>query len=150
MMKLRADHVAGAFFVTAGLAVIALSTDLPFGQLSMPGAGFLPEIIAVLIIVLGGSLFFRAGESPSFAEIEWDDSHHALQVLAISGVAVALYTQLGFIITMIAMMLALMVIIERKNILRAAAYAACVAIVTYIVFVHVLQSPLPPGVLGYW
>jgi hypothetical protein len=149
-MKLRADHVAGAFFVAVGLLVIALSGDLPFGQLSMPGAGFLPLIIAVMIIVFGGSLFLRASESPSFAEIEWDDSRHALQVIAITGVAVALYTMLGFIVTMILMMLALMVIIERKNVVRAAGYSVCVAIVTYITFVHLLQSPLPPGVLGYW
>ena len=27
---------------------------------------------------------------------------------------------------------------------------AGVAIVTYIAFVHVLRSPLPTGVLGYW
>ena len=48
------------------------------------------------------------------------------------------------------MMLALLVVIERKNILRAAAYSVGVAIVTYVIFVHLLQSPLPPGVLGYW
>ncbi len=42
-MTLRADHVAGAAFVVFGLLVIALSGDLPFGQLSMPGAGFLPQ-----------------------------------------------------------------------------------------------------------
>ncbi len=149
-IKLRADHVAGTFFVGAGLAVIALSGDLPFGQLSMPGAGFLPELIAILIIVLGASLYFRASESPSFAEIEWDDGRHALQVLVITGVAVSFYIYLGFIITMILMMLTLMVVIERKNILRAAAYSAGVALVTYSVFVHLLQSPLPPGILGYW
>jgi hypothetical protein len=149
-MHIRADHVAGSFFVAVGLAVIALSTDLPFGHLSMPGAGFLPEIVAVLIILFGGSLFFRAKESPSFAEIEWDDAPHALKVLAISSIAAALYLALGFIVTMVLMMLALLVIIERKNVLRAGFYAACVTVVTYIVFVHVLQSPLPPGVLGYW
>jgi putative tricarboxylic transport membrane protein len=149
-MNLRADHVAGAFFVVIGLLVIVLSGDLPFGQLSMPGAGFLPLLIAGMIILFGGSLFLRARESKSFSEIPWDDSRHALQVIGITGIAVALYTALGFIITMILMMIALLVIIERKNVLRATAYSAVVAVVTYITFVHLLQSPLPPGVLGYW
>jgi hypothetical protein len=149
-MNMRADHVAGAFFVALGLFVIALSGDLPFGQLSMPGAGFLPMIIATMIIVFGASLFLRARESRAFSDLAWDDSRHALQVIAITAVATALYTVLGFIITMILMMLALLVIIERKNILRAAAYSAVVAIVTYATFVHLLQSPLPPGVLGYY
>ena len=149
-MKLRSDHVAGAFFVGAGLLILVLSGDLPFGQLSMPGAGFLPVIVAVLIILFGGLLFVRASESAAFSEIAWDDTRHAIQVVAITAAAVALYTSLGFIITMILMMLALLVVIERRNIVRAAAYSACVAIVTYITFVHLLQSPLPPGVLGYY
>ena len=149
-MKLRADHVAGAFFVAIGLAVIALSGDLPFGQLSMPGAGFLPRIVAVLIIVFGGSLFLRARESPAFAEIAWDDGWHALQVIAITAAAISLYIVLGFVITMLLMMIVLMIVIERKNVLRAAAYSACVVLVTYITFIHVLRTPLPPGVLGYY
>ena len=44
-MQLRADHVAGAAFVGFGALVIALSGDLPVGQLSMPGSGFLPRIV---------------------------------------------------------------------------------------------------------
>jgi len=149
-MKLRADHVAGAFFVAIGLLVIVLSSDLPYGQLSMPGAGFLPRIVAVLIILFGGSLFLRARESPTFSEIAWDDGRHALQVIVITAIAVSLYIVLGFLITTLLMMIALMIVIERKNVLRAAAYSACVVVVTYITFVHVLRAPLPPGVLGYY
>jgi hypothetical protein len=149
-MTLRADHVAGGFFVAFGIAVIALSGDLPFGHLSMPGAGFLPRIVAVFIIILGASLFLRAHESPAFVSIPWDDGRHALQVVAIIAAAVALYVTLGFVLTMVLMMAALMVVIERNTVLRAAGYSIGVAIVTYIVFVHMLRSPLPTGVLGYW
>ena len=52
-MSLRSDHVAGAAFVVFGGLVIALSGDLPVGQLSMPGSGFLPMIVAVLTIIFG-------------------------------------------------------------------------------------------------
>jgi len=149
-MNLRADHVAGVFFVAAGLTVIALSGDLPVGRLSMPGAGFLPMLVAVLIIILGISLFFRASESHPFSAINWDDAKHAAAVILITAAAVALYVSLGFIITMILMMIALMVVIERKNIVRASLYSAFVVVLTYLVFVHLLQSPLPGGVLGYF
>ena len=149
-MTLRADHVAGSFFVAVGLAILALSGDLPFGQLSMPGAGFMPEIVAVLVIVFGLSLALRASESPPFAQIVWDDGWHALLVIVIAAAAIAFYIQLGFIIAMIAMMIALMVVIERKNVARAAVYSGAVVIVTYVVFVHVLNAPLPPGIIGYW
>jgi hypothetical protein len=147
---LRADHIAGAFFVAAGLAVIALSGDLPTGQLSMPGAGFLPGIVAVLIIVLGASLFLRAHESPAFASIAWDDGPHAGKVILITAAAVALYVKLGFIVTMVLMMATLMIVIERKDIARVLAYSLAIAGGTYVVFVYVLRSPLPTGILGYW
>jgi len=149
-MTLRADHVAGGFFVAVGLAILALSGDLPFGQLSMPGAGFMPEIVAVLVIIFGASLVLRASESPPFAEIAWDDGKHALMVIVIAGAAIAFYISLGFIISMIAMMIALMTLIERKNLLQAAGYSVAVVIVTYVTFVHVLNAPLPPGIVGYW
>ena len=64
---MRADHVAGAAFVVFGLLVIALSGDLPIGQLSMPGSGFLPKIVATLTIVFGLALIVRAGESAPFS-----------------------------------------------------------------------------------
>jgi hypothetical protein len=149
-MTLRADHVAGAFFVAVGVLVVALSGDLPLGGLSMPGAGFMPLLVAALIIVFGLSLFLRARESKPFAEIAWDDGKHAAAVLGITTIAVALYVTLGFIITMVLMMVALLVIIEKRNIVRAGLYSVVVAVTTYLIFVHMLQSPLPPGVLGYY
>lgn len=148
-MKLYADHVAGGFFVVLGAAVIALSGDLPFGQMSMPGAGFMPILIAVLLIVFGAALVLRARENRPFSDIGWDDGRHAAQVLAITVVAVALYATLGFVITMTAMMAFILIVIERRNVLRAAAYSVVVVVTTYVVFVHLLQSPLPDGLLGY-
>jgi hypothetical protein len=148
-MNLRADHVAGAFFVAVGVFVIALSGDLPVGRLSMPGAGFMPLLLAGFIILFGASLFWRSRESKGFSEIAWDDGKHAAAVIVITTIAVGLYATLGFIVTMILMMMALLVAIERRNILLAGLYSIAVTVATYLVFVHVLQSPLPTGILGY-
>ena len=75
IMTLRADHVAGAFFVGFGMLVIALSGDLPIGSLSIPGSGFLPKILAVLTILFGVVLVAararRASPSPSWT---WSDA----------------------------------------------------------------------------
>jgi len=142
-MNLRADHVAGAAFVVLGGAVIALSGDLPTGRLSMPGSGFLPMILAVLMIVFGLALFVRARESGTLSSVPWDDGKHALTVIVIAAIAIALYTKLGFIITMMLMMASLLIIIERKNPLRAAAYSVGVVVVAYVCFAFLLKSPLP-------
>ena len=36
-MILRRDHVAGGAFIVAGVLVLAVSGDLPFGTLASPG-----------------------------------------------------------------------------------------------------------------
>lgn len=142
-MTLRADHVAGAAFIVFGALVIALSGELPVGQLSMPGSGFLPKIVAVLTMVFGLVLMLRGNESPHYSEISWSDGRHALMVAAIAAIGIALYTQLGFIITMLAMVVALLVAIERRNPLYAFGYGAGVVLLTYVTFEYLLKTPLP-------
>jgi putative tricarboxylic transport membrane protein len=148
-MTVRADHVAGAAFVGFGVLVFALSGDLPTGHLSMPGAGFMPRLIAGLTILLGLSLVFRARESEPFASIDWSDLRHAAPVVAITAAAIAVYTVLGFIVTMVLLMLALLTLVERRNIFRAALFSVIVAMGAYGVFAILLQAPLPIGPLGF-
>ncbi len=47
----------------------------------MPGAGFMPMMVAVLTIIFGLALFLRARESVPFSELYWDDGKHAASVL---------------------------------------------------------------------
>jgi len=142
-MILRADHVAGAAFVIFGAAIIALSRDLPVGQLSMPGSGFLPMIVATLTIIFGLILILRAKESGPFSELGWDDGKHALMVTAITAAAIALYEHLGFFFTMLLMMITLLIVIERRNPIRAGIYCIAIVLFTYVSFVYGLKTPLP-------
>ena len=148
-MTLRSDHVAGGFFVAFGILVIALSGDLPMGDLSLPGAGFLPNILACLTILFGFTLAARASESRVFAALEWSDVRHAGLVVAITALATAVYDRLGFLTTMVLLMCALLIVIERRNIVRATAYSLGVVLITYATFEYVLKTPLNTGPFGF-
>ncbi len=74
------------------------------------------------MILFGVLLIARAGASPPFAEISWSDLPHAARVLAITAAAVALYTTLGFIITM-TLMLFVLIALEGRNLFAAAAFS---------------------------
>jgi hypothetical protein len=148
-MTLRADHVAGAAFIAFGLLVLALSGDLPMGQLSMPGSGFLPKILAGFTIAFGIVLVVRAGESKPFAGLEWSDMVHAAAVTVITGVAIYFFETLGFATTMVAMMLVLVVGVERRPVHYAALYSVGVVGLTYLIFVYVLKTPLVTGPFGF-
>jgi hypothetical protein len=148
-MTIRADHVAGAFFIGVGLLIIALSGDLPTGTLSLPGSGFMPKIVAVLTIFFGLVLALRAGESKPFAEVPWSDVKHAGMVVGITALGAVLYERLGFLTTNILLIFALLVVIERRRLLPAATYSITVAVVTYVLFVYVLKTPLETGPFGF-
>ena len=148
-MTLRADHVTGAAFVVFALAVFAFSGDLPFGSLSSPGAGMMPKLLLVLMIVFGVALILGAQASAPLAEIDWGDRNHAFLVVLIAGIATVLYQPLGFILTMSLLVFTLLMVVERKNVLRAAAYSVGLTMVAWWVFGTALKSPLETGILGF-
>lgn len=115
----------------------------------MPGSGFLPKIIATFTIVLGLVLIVRAKESAPFSDLSWSDGKHAMMVTAITAGGIALYTVLGFIITLALMLIVLLVVVERRNPLRASAYSIFVVLVTYLAFEYVLKTPLPGSPFSY-
>jgi hypothetical protein len=148
-MTLRSDHVAGAAFIAFGLLVFAISTDLPFGSLSMPGSGMMPKLVTGLMIAFGLALVIGAAASQPFAAIGWSDGCHALKVVVITAIAVASYQTLGFLVTMSLLVFVLLVVIERQPVHYAAAYAIALTGVAWWVFGKALKAPLETGILGF-
>jgi tripartite tricarboxylate transporter TctB family protein len=148
-MTLRSDHVAGAAFIIFGILVFALSGDLPFGRLAAPGAGMMPKLLVGLMVVFGAALMLGAAASQPFAAIDWSDRGHALMLVLITGVAVACYQTLGFIVTMTLLVFTLLIVVERRPVLHAAAYAIGLTIAAYWVFGKALKAPLEQGILGF-
>jgi hypothetical protein len=148
-MILRRDHVAGGAFVVAGVLVLAVSHDLPFGTLASPGAGMLPMLVIGLMTLFGLILFVRAAESPPMAGISWSDLPHALKVVGVTAAAAALYTTLGFILTMMLLLFCLLYLIERRSLWAALAFSIPIPIATYFLFDYLLKTPLDRGLLWF-
>src|SRR5262249_21959469 len=134
---LRTDHVAGGAFVAFGAIVLALSGELPVGSLSMPGAGMLPKLVAILLIVFGVVIVLRGRESAPLASLSWNDLPHAARVVAITAVTMAL------------MLFTLIFGAERRNPLAAAAFSIGVVALTYLLFEVALKTPLEHGTIGF-
>lgn len=147
-MTLRADHVAGALFILLGVIVFAVSSELPFGRVSAPGAGMMPKLVTGLMMIFAGALVIAARAGRPFIAIDWSDRGHAMLVVVISAIAIALYQPLGFIITMALLVFGLLVIVERRNILIAAGYSLALTFFAYWLFGIALKSPLERGI--FW
>jgi len=148
-MTLRADHVAGAAFIVFGVIVFAISGDLPFGRFSAPGAGMMPKLMAALMMVFAGSIIIGGASSRPFAEIDWSDRKHASLVVVITAAAIAAYQPLGFLITMSLLVFTLLIVVERRGVLPAAAYSIGVTGFAYWLFGTALKSPLERGILWF-
>jgi len=145
---IRRDHIAGGVFIVASLLVFALSGDLPFGTLASPGAGMMPKLVLGLLIAFGAILVARAGESPPLATINWGDFRHAATVVAVTAAAIALYTKIGFVLSVSLLLFVLLYFIERRSLSRTLAVSLGVTIASYLLFNTLLKSPLPP--MPFW
>lgn len=136
-------------FLALGVLVFAISGDLPFGTLSAPSAGMMPKVVTALMMVFAAIIVVGARESPPFASVDWSDRGHAALVVVITAAAVAAYRPLGFLITMALLVFLLLVIVERRNALIAAAYSVALALFAYWLFGKALKSPLERGLLWF-
>jgi putative tricarboxylic transport membrane protein len=148
-MRLHRDHIAGGAFVAAGALILALSRDLPFGTLASPGAGMMPTLVIVLMMIFGLILVLRAGASPPLADIEGNDLWHAARVVAVTAAGVAVYQSLGFIASMSLLLFVFIFAIERQPILRAALFSIGVTALAYLIFDTLLKAPLPRGLIWF-
>jgi hypothetical protein len=148
-MTLRADHVAGIFFIALGMLVFALSGDLPFGTISSPGAGMMPKLMAALMIAFAAAVFAAGGTSQKLAEIDWSDRWHALLVVLITAAGIYAYQRLGFLLTMSLLVFTLLVVVERRNVLIAAAYSIGLTLFAYWLFGRALKAPLERGIFWF-
>jgi hypothetical protein len=131
------------------VAVFALSGELPFGSLSAPGAGMMPKLAAGLMMLCAALLVAAGRESAPLASMDWSDRGHAARVVLITAAAVLAYRPLGFLISMAFLVFALLVMVERRNVLLAALYSVVLTVAAYALFGKALKSPLERGLLWF-
>ena len=148
-MNIRSDHLAGGVFIALGLLVFILGWNLPFGQISTPGAGMLPKMLAALMIACAVIVIATGRDSEPVSVIPWSDWSHTALIIVISSVATLLYATLGFLITMTLLVFGLLTIVERKRFLPAASYAILLTVFAYWLFAIALKAPIERGILWF-
>jgi hypothetical protein len=132
-----------------GAVVFAVSGDLPFGSVSAPGAGMMPKLMAGAMIVFAALVMIAAKGGPPLSSIDWSDRGHAALLIVITAAGVYAYPRLGFLVTMSLLLFALLVVVERRKLLHAAAYSVGLTLFAYWLFGKALKSPLERGILWF-
>jgi len=148
----RSGVISALTLLALALAALLESSKLPFGTFSSPQPGFFPLILAIFLAFF--SVVLLAQEIP-----QTDKETGALLggvalwkriVLAI-GALVAfglLFETIGYLLTTFLLIVFLLRAVERQKWWLVVVVAFCTALVTYLLFGILLNTPLPAGILS--
>jgi hypothetical protein len=161
----RSDHVANLVVIGLGIFVVYHSYHyLKLGILIAPGAGFLPFLCGLALVVLAviwrlqtiilkprsraepaGSPLTAAGEAESTPQ----PVSRIKLVLAFATTVVyaVLFERIGFFLATLAFMLTWQVVVERQHWLRAIVITVLCSAALYALFRMLLRVELPPNPL---
>ena len=121
----------------------------PLGSLQEPGPGYVPLLIAVFLGAMGLLIALRGGKSAPLAAIRWPEATRALVILAACAIGTFALEHVGYRLTMIALLVFFLGVIERKRPLPVALVSTGSGFISYYVIGDLLKVPLPLSPWGF-
>jgi putative tricarboxylic transport membrane protein len=147
--RVKASAVAMVFLLL-GVWICIEALQVPFGSLRMPGAGFFPLLLGVMLSVFSLVLLGMNLLSPAVGSTQvWPERPEVLYLVASVVASVWLFDRLGFLLTMALFLGVAMKTSGRMGSMRAAAFAVVGSAASYWVFGRLLQINLPEGILPF-
>ncbi len=146
---LRSDQVSGLMLIALALYAGWMNRAYPLGSLQEPGPGYVPLLLAIFLGAMGLLVVLAGSRSESLAAMEWIESKRALLILLGCGVAAYALERLGFRITMAALLIFFLGVMERRHPARVAAVSLGFAFFSYYLFATLLRVPLPVSPWGF-
>ena len=143
------DRVSGAFLVLVGLFVAWERRVLPLGSTSHPGPGYVPLLLALLLIVLGGILIIQGRRTKALRSVTWAEAPHAVAILGCCLFISLLMETVGYRLSMLIVLGFLFGVMERLKIWLALTLTCSFAFGTFWLFDTLLRVPLPRGGWGF-
>jgi putative tricarboxylic transport membrane protein len=135
--------LVGIGFITGGLRY-------GFGSWHQPGAGLLPVVFGAVLVILSSILFivsFIAGAKPEKNRF-WEAKGSWRTVLAVALCLfgyMAVFKELGFILTTFLFLFFLLKFIGKKGWIISISLSLVISFFCYGFFSHLLGTPLPKG-----
>jgi putative tricarboxylic transport membrane protein len=143
------DRVAGTGLAALALLVLWESRALPFGTIRDPGAGAVPVLLALVLLLRSLAVVAAGAAAPRVAALPWNEWRHAVAILGACAFMALALERLGYRLTILLTLLALLTVVERKGWIVAAVFALAFSLGTYFLFGRVLRVPVPQGPFGF-
>ena len=148
-MTLRSDQVSGLFLAALAAFVGWQNKAYPLGSLQEPGPGYTPLIIAVFLGVTGLLIALKGFSSKPLAEIQWPEAKRAALILVACAIATYALEHIGYRITIAALLVFFLGVMERRKPLAVAAVAIGFSLLSFYFIGTLLRVPLPVGPGGW-
>ena len=141
---------AGAFFLAIAAVVLHQSvTVLHVVEAGQPGSGFMPFTLGLLLAVLSTALIVTARGRDRERVPFWEGRSwlQPLVAIAVTVVFIVVFDELGAITSVAVLVTGWLWLVGRKSIPVALGTGVATAAVVHAVFVRLLQTPFPDGLL---
>ena len=145
---LRSDVVAGLVLIVIASVVGWQNRAYPVGTLAEPGPGYMPLMIAAALGVFGLLIALRARTSPLFNSVDWSEGRRGIVMLIACAVAVFALERIGYRLSMIALLVFMLGVVERKRATPTLIVAFGFSFLSYYLFASLLKVQLPRGPWG--
>jgi Tripartite tricarboxylate transporter TctB family len=147
--QLRSDQASGLLLMALALYVWWMNRAYPLGTLAEPGPGYVPLLLAIFMGVMGVLVALAGGKSVPLAALEWTEAKRAAALLVACVVAAFALERLGYRITMAALLVFLLGVMERRKPMMVLAVGIGFPLATHYVFARLLRVPLPVSPWGF-
>jgi hypothetical protein len=146
---LRTDQFSGLMLLALALYVGWQNRVFPVGTLSEPGPGYLPLLLAIFLGAMGLLIALWGARSAPLAAMKWTEAKRAVVILIACGVATLALERIGYRLTVIALLVFILGVLERKRPLPVALVALGFSFASYYIVGDLLRVPLPRSPWGF-
>jgi hypothetical protein len=146
---LRSDQFSGLMLVALALYVGWQNRVYPVGTLAEPGPGYLPLLLAIFLGTMGLLIALWGARTTPLAAMKWTEATRAVVILIACGAATLALERIGYRLTVIALLIFFLGVLERKRPLPVALVALGFSFASYYVIGDLLRVPLPRSPWGF-
>lgn len=140
----------GGLLLSAGY--LGMAFQLPLGDMARPGAGIFPILVGGLMVFASLSTIWEGWRTGTGEQLELPSGQDRSRLLVLVG-AMSVYVVglpwLGQIVASTLFLISLMRVMSDVSWLRVITYSLVISITIYVVFVRLLNVPMPRGIVNF-
>jgi putative tricarboxylic transport membrane protein len=149
----RIDLVTAIMLLGVSLGGLMQARELPLGNLMVPGSGFFPLILSILLGILSLILLGQALiENSNGESVTWGSSKGRRKTILTLGVILlitVLFEYLGYLLATFLLVGFLIWMAGNLKLWLATVISLICVLGIYLLFGIILKTPLPTGIVGH-